>query len=247
MTSNAFNAATTTSTVVGYNNYTATTASSGTINVLSDQGMMAISTASSTSAPSVSGSLQSTATIQYYITATNVANTITTSNGNDSITGGAVVDTINSGDGDDTIVGGLGGDIINVGAGIDQVFITVGDTAGTISSGNTTASHDKITGLGVGDSIATGLTMSAVTTQAAPGTTYGVNSAAVVIRGTFDPTANTAAGSFTNAVAGNDLYFVFDNDGTGVGTTFIGVVLVGAAANGITGLLMSAAGVATFV
>ena len=247
MTSNAFNAATTTSTTVGYNNYTATTASSGTINVLSDEGMMAVSTSSSTNAPSVSGSLQSTAVIQYYITATNVANTITTSNGNDSITGGAVVDTINSGDGDDSVVGGLGGDIINVGAGTEVVYIGALDSAATIATGGNTANHDKITGLGVGDKIATGLTMTAVTTGAiaALGTTYGVTEAAVIIRGTYDPTANTAAGSFTNAT-GNDLYFVFDKDGTAGNLAYVGVVIVGGYANGIRGLTMLADGTATF-
>jgi hypothetical protein len=89
--------------------------------------------------------------------------------------------------------------------------------------------------------------MTAVTTAAALGTTYGVTAAAVLIRGDYDASANTGAGSFTNNATGGDLYFVFDNDGTGNGTTYIGVVLVGAATNGIAGLLMSAGGVATFV
>ena len=60
--------------------------------------------------------------------------TITTGEGNDTITGSAGIDTISSGDGGDTISSGAGNDDITAGAGADT--ITGGAGNDTIRAGN---------------------------------------------------------------------------------------------------------------
>jgi len=60
--------------------------------------------------------------------------TVTTGDGNDTITGGAGADTITAGDGGDSIIGAAGNDLIYAGAGADT--ITGGDGNDYIETGN---------------------------------------------------------------------------------------------------------------
>jgi hypothetical protein len=101
MTSASFLASTATTTASGYNNYNSAT---GAITIQTDDGTMSINTASSTNAPGVSGSLQTTSALQYVITGSTAANTITTGAGNDTITGGAAADIITISTGSDVII-----------------------------------------------------------------------------------------------------------------------------------------------
>jgi Ca2+-binding RTX toxin-like protein len=208
---------------------------------------MTINTASSTSTPTVTGSLSTIASIEYYITGSNAADTITTGAGADSVTGGVGADIISTGAGNDTVRGGTGFDIINVGSGTDQVQLltaagaTGGDTLAYTAAANNTARStvaiDQITGMGAGDTIklltaytgaagaAAGLIAlaTATSTMASNAGNTLIDNGISVVRGTFDATAAT----FVGAADGISSMVVYDADAT-VGTVaYEHIILVG--------------------
>jgi Ca2+-binding RTX toxin-like protein len=138
----SFDASTATTTAIGYSNFNAT---SGAITVQTTEGTLNINTATSTNAPSSTGSLQTSAAIQYNIIGSNGADTIVTGSGADTITGGIGSDTMTGGAGADSFV------ISIIGSGtavIDRIMDFVGGTdslnlpvagTGTINVGSTGA------------------------------------------------------------------------------------------------------------
>jgi Ca2+-binding RTX toxin-like protein len=262
MTSTGFAGTTTTATTVGFNSFNATT---GAITILTDDGSMTINTASSTNAPSATGSLSTLASVEYYITGTNGVDTITTGAGNDSVNGGQGADTITVGSGDDTIVGGVGGDTISVGSGTDVVIQSALGHGGTLAMNGATINSistsglDRITGFAAGDTLrlaqytvlastateATAKLISTVTTQVITGVlgtaTVAGNSVGTV-RGNFNPTNDVFVGSAT----GTDLIFMYDGDGATGSLAVEGIVLIGAGALTPTVALVTG-GLITFV
>jgi len=253
MSSTGFAGTTTTATIVGFNSFNATT---GAITILTDDGTMTINTASSTNAPSVTGSLSTLATIEYYLTGTNGADTITTAAGADSVAGGEGIDTIAVGSGNDTVRGGVGGDIINVGTGTDRLVYTsttsatggdsaVWTNAAANNTAYTTAGMDIITGMGVGDTISLGAAYTGAAAAAlglvANGTaattlnTNPVDNGLVFIQGTYD----AANATFVGSGAGTSTMLVFDTNATlGGGSTVRSeaIILVGYVAATVTGV-----------
>jgi hypothetical protein len=177
------------------------------------------------------------------------------------ITGGSGTDTITSGGGNDVIRGGAGGDVVNIGAGIDQYIVAAdetsiaatgnddaGDTLGAtdVWTWTTGGGFDKITGFGVGDTIqffTTGTT--AITTQNAIVTAAGTVAAAN-LGGVLAQRGNqTNTTTFTGAADGADTILLFDADGTGAGTAYVGIILVGY--TGLANDTISTAGLFTAV
>jgi Ca2+-binding RTX toxin-like protein len=118
----SFDAATATTTAIGYSNFNAT---SGAITVQTTEGTMTVNTVTSTGAPTISGSLQTSAVVQYNIIGSNGADTIVTGSGADTITGGVGSDTITGGAGVDTFVNAISGSGTVV---IDRLMDFVGGT-----------------------------------------------------------------------------------------------------------------------
>jgi hypothetical protein len=178
-----------------------------------------------------------------------VGATVTSAGGADSITGSSLADSISSGTGNDTVVGLGGADLINVGSGTDFATYAGSTTAGTTATGTftrgagtvnsvSTADFDVITGIGAGDTIR----ISGYTTTGSTATNAGLDTDVVsgntvattggitlaensvhFIRGTYNSTAQTFAGSST----GTDTLFVFDASHTSNDTDFAAIVLVG--------------------
>jgi hypothetical protein len=88
------------------------------------------------------------ARIQYDLTGTANADTITTGALNDTISGGDGNDTISGGAGDDRIMGGAGNDIIDLGTGSDTIVFEASsngaDTVTTFASGTTVNAYDVL-------------------------------------------------------------------------------------------------------
>ena len=164
-TSGAFNGATATSTTSGFSNFNSTT---GVLTVQTDEGTLTINTATATNAPGASGSMQTSAAIQYVVTGTNAVDTITTGSGADIITTGLGNDVVDAGQGADTITGGQGADSITGGAGADQIVVGASATDLVVYAGGdtTAASIEKWVGvLGGTDTIriVTGVTFAGLT------------------------------------------------------------------------------------
>ena len=250
MISTGFAGGTTTATIVGFNSFNATT---GAITILTDDGTMTINTASSTNAPTVTGSLQTSSALEYYITGTTAADTITTGAGADSVSGGLGADTINVGSGNDTVRGGTGADIINVGSGTDAIIQTaLGDSgtltmnAGAVNSISTTG-FDVITGMGASDTItlaqytvagATGAeaanrlvsTVTAQVVTGVTGTATVASNSVGSVRGTYDAANNV----FVGGAGGPDLILMYDGNGATTTNAVEGIVLVGVGAATLT-------------
>jgi Ca2+-binding RTX toxin-like protein len=164
------------------------------------------------------------------------------------ITGGNLADVITTGGGADTVRGGVGADDITAGGGNDTVILVAADTsavtgtnlaaAGTLGgteafTWTTSGGYDKINGFANGDTIQLYTTAStAITTVTTAIVAGGIVSAANegfvgAIVGT-----QTSTSVFTAATGGADTLLVWDADGTGVGTAFTAIVLVGYTAVG---------------
>jgi hypothetical protein len=157
----------------------------------------------------------------------------------DTITGSAFADTIISGAGNDTITGGLLGDAITAGAGADLINVAVLDTAvaanfaaaaatATFSASQTTVDMDVITGFAAGDTIQLSSGAAIVTgTTLLTGATATLGAATagdvILLRGTYNSSANTFVGSLT----GTSSLLVYDTTGTAAAGTYEGIVLVG--------------------
>jgi hypothetical protein len=177
------------------------------------------------------------------------------------ITGTGNADTITTGGLNDTITGGVGADTINVGSGTDVVQLASGagagggDTLAYVAADNntarTTVAMDKILGMAAGDTIklttaytgaagaAAGLIALATATntmQSSAGNTLIPNGISVV-RGTYDATAAT----FVGAADGISSMVIYDADAT-VGTQAYEVIILVGYIGTITG---GAAGVMT--
>jgi len=169
------------------------------------------------------------------------SDTLTGGSAADSITGGAGSDTISGGSGADTITGGAGVDIIDGGAGNDVLYVAAADTGAVTNWSNANpgvqaaATLDVIT-VTAGDVInltSTGTTaltfgsaLSAMTaTAAVDGTGGAVAEGATGVVKAY--TGSYAGGNFTSGAAGSAVLLVWDNDGTGGGTTYDAIVLVG--------------------
>ena len=189
------------------------------------------------------------------------ADTINGGNGDNNITGGAGNDSITTGTGADTIRGGTGADSITPGAGNDTVIVASNETSaitsttlatpGTLNAAeaftwSTASGYDTITGFANGD------TVQLFTT----GTTAITTSGVVVTNGGTIPSATTggfaaitgtqtSATVFTANAGGADTLLVWDADGTGAGTTYAAIVLVGY--NAVANDTVSTAGLFTAV
>ncbi|CAN4267737.1 VCBS repeat [Methylophilaceae bacterium] len=123
------------------------------------------------------------ARIQYDLTGTASADTITTGALNDTISGGAGNDTITGGAGNDTITGGAGNDAITGGAGNDTIVVNavVGTSSDssrvTVSGNNNDTGADTITGFDLSNDtlkiVATNITSFVHATDTAIGTATG--------------------------------------------------------------------------
>jgi Ca2+-binding RTX toxin-like protein len=76
------------------------------------------------------------ARLQYTVTGTSSANTITTGALDDIIDGAAGDDTLSGGSGNDMITGGAGADALTGGSGADMFIVRSGQSQGTISGGS---------------------------------------------------------------------------------------------------------------
>jgi len=193
-----------------------------------------------------------------------------------SITGGSGIDTIAvSGTGTlaETINGGLGADnisftgtsatggvlhVIQVGTTAASAATDTGVVAGLVSGSTISnasgafnvSSLDKVTGFSATSEIRIGgaAISSFGTTIVRNGGTLGANNATTsntaLIQGTYD----AALQQFTVSNAGTSTLFVYDGDGSGAGSSYNGVVLVGYVDGlqndtmGTTGVLGSVAG-----
>jgi hypothetical protein len=147
----SFDASTATTTAIGYSNFNAT---SGAITVQTTEGTLNINTATSTNTPSSTGSLQTSAAIQYNITGSVGTDTIVTGSGADTISGGVGSDTMTGGAGADTFVYATVGSTSAI---IDRIMDFVGGTdildlpiagTGTLNTGSTGANVSIATALG---------------------------------------------------------------------------------------------------
>ena len=84
------------------------------------------------------------ARLQYTVTGTSSANTITTGALDDTIDGAAGDDTLNGGSGDDMITGGAGADALTGGLGADMFIVGSAQSQGTIT-GSSVGGFDTIT------------------------------------------------------------------------------------------------------
>ncbi len=84
------------------------------------------------------------ARLQYTVTGTSSANTITTGALDDIIDGAAGDDTLNGGSGDDMITGGAGADALTGGLGADMFIVGSAQSQGTIT-GSSVGGYDTIT------------------------------------------------------------------------------------------------------
>jgi Ca2+-binding RTX toxin-like protein len=153
-----------------------------------------------------------------------------------NLTGTATADTITTGALNDTIDGGTGGDTINVGTGTDTVVITGASgsgtavfadvlTAGTLAAGDTwtLTGADIYTGIASGDTINLPGTLTSAALDGTAGTAGATNYG--FVRGTY------AAGVFTYAAAGLDGLIVYHDGAAGLDA----IVLIGVTAlTGIT-------------
>jgi Ca2+-binding RTX toxin-like protein len=225
MSGTTFDATTATSTTVGFSNFNA---SSGVITVLANDGTLTINTASSTNTPTSSGTLSGTSLIQYVVTATDTASTITLGAGNDTVTGGAAIDTINTGAGNDSISGGLGADQINGGAGQDTITSGGGADVITILSGQAqgaiggTLNAGTITGFDVITDLTTGTTAASKDLIEMPGT-GAIATAGAGVNGT-DSTL-TIGGSVVavHTISATGLFSATDGTGAVVVTSDAGL------------------------
>jgi len=199
-----------------------------------------------------------------------------------SIVGTPNADNVVTGSASDTITGGNGADVINVGSGTDRLVFTANATAASaaglaqtatvsntgVSSGGIISpafgAFDVITGMGRGDQIqfAAGANVSSnvsgytsFTTVATVGTANLQTSSAapVLIQGTYLATT----GVFAVTSSGLDLLLEWDADGSGSGTVFEAVVLIGAntgfvnstttGSDSITGIVATSAGILTLI
>ena len=202
-------------------------------------------------------------------TNTNTATIIGNANAN-FIVGTSGADTISSGAGNDVVQGGGGADNINVGTGTDTIrFVALGDSTvgatGVVADATVLTGADIVTGIVKGDradfsldNVTTGVVPAAATLEGGtfipvgtatlagvaynPGTNAaGTAGAESLVRGTYNAAANT----FTAAAAGNDYLYQHDTNGAAAGG-LVDVVLVGAAAAGITQVISSGNGYHTF-
>jgi hypothetical protein len=205
------------------------------------------------------GDMLVTGTNAVTVNVTAGAHAIVTGGGNDTInisSTGTSAETINGGLGADNIVfsgaAAAGGIAHAIAIGVDAATlitnsgVVIGQVANTAVTGTfNVAALDKVTGfmpsatiqLGIGTFSATVIRNNVVL---GAGATTGATG---LIIGTYDAVAQT----FAVSSAGTSTLFIYDQDGTGTGTTFGGVVLVGyvdALGNdtmGTTGLLTSVA------
>ena len=187
------------------------------------------------------------------VSATGIANTITTGDGDDTITGGDYRDDITAGDGNNTITAGDGDNQITTGR--DDDTITAGDGDNTINSGNgddtvTVGDGDNGLTLGSGDDtvVAGGTTTSStifdtntVDLGAGDDSYTGGAGTDVVTLGSGDDTVDTGAGTDSIIMSNYDDDDVVDGgDGT---DTISATALASATTMATTGAQIQAAGV----
>ena len=172
------------------------------------------------------------------------------------ITGGTNADVITAGSGADTISGGAGADLINGGVGVDQITsgadtdtitVNVGGSGAVTTTTVANPAVVNVAGLDIYTVTQTdiitilsaagaALTFTAYVEDSARDTEAAVNAAggAVTLGSdgfvmTYTGTYAAATGLFTTGAqaAVTDMLVVYDTDGTGAGTTFQAVVLVG--------------------
>lgn len=159
--------------------------------------------------------------------------------GNDAVTGSNFGDLINGGAGNDTISGGAGADVINIGLSttdIDTVkYVGATDTlTGTVTDGSTgnVLGADVILSIQEGDKIDLSSldNLDFADGSVSSGTTYhtGTANAVVLVQGSYD----TANGTFTAGLAGND--YLFQYTGGSTTTTINNVVIQDFGTGGLT-------------
>jgi hypothetical protein len=164
--------------------------------------------------------------------------TLTGGIGGDSIVGGTLADTIRGGSGVDTLTGGTGNDVFVFLSADSGVLsgVTLSTTSGTTTAvwaAGTVLSLggiDQITDFSGGTLGSTGdrLALSDSTNTVAPVRnlgSFGDNNDGVT--GLIVGTVNAAGTTFTVDAAGTSSMYVYDTDGTGVGVTVSGILLVG--------------------
>jgi len=162
--------------------------------------------------------------------------------GNDSLSGGAGADSLVGGAGADSITGNAGADTMTGGDGIDTYLIADGDASGDVGSTFTagtsiaTTSLDKITDFGAGDILKFAITGIGQGTNGTP-----ASGKVVYLQGIYTAATSSVAGSFvvttysTTATdnTANATLVVYDADGSGSGTAYDGIVLVGYVDTGV--------------
>lgn len=120
--------------------------------------------------------------------------------GNDILTGGAGVDTLTGGAGNDTLTGGTGVDTLTGGAGTDNFIFASGDTGITFATADTIADFTTA--------------IDSISTSKAVGDATIANGAGTATEAVFIAAANAV---FTAGVGVDDVYAVYDFNGTGNG------------------------------
>lgn len=186
------------------------------------------------------GDMQVTGTNAVTVNVTAGAHAIVTGGGNDTInisSTGTSAETINGGLGADNIVfsgaAAAGGIAHAIAIGVDAPTlitnsgVVIGQVFNTAVTGSfNVAALDKVTGFMPSDSIQLGAAVTFSATVIRNGAALGASAttgATGLIVGTYDVVAQ----SFLVSNAGTSTLFIYDQDGTGAGTSFGGVVLVG--------------------
>ena len=173
--------------------------------------------------------------------------TITAGGGADTIDGGAGADSINGGAGADIINGGVGVDTINSGNGTDNITVNVGGSGAVTTSAAVNPATVNVSGLDIYtvsetdiitilNAAGSALTFTAYVEDSARDSEAAVDaSGGAATLGesgyvkTYTGTYNSATGVFTTGAQAGvaDMLVVYDTDGTGGGTTYQAIVLVG--------------------
>jgi Ca2+-binding RTX toxin-like protein len=129
-----------------------TTASRLYVNVNNDNLLTALDYAINVNAASTATATVANTDINFIVTGTTLADTITTDGGADTIDGGTGTDLIDGGAGADNITGGAGADTITGGTGADTIVLGSDSAADVVKMASTSAAigSDTITGFEVG-------------------------------------------------------------------------------------------------